>query len=196
LVHKDLLRRLALLCSLSAIAIGASGGAHAGQLQASAFQTYHPTQASSIVPGAFALFVVPVSGILPTQINEGLAEVGKKTASFDLLALSQLQSNLLTDIEPVVIGPGGKLYLTDGPTFYRLGKLDLRQQSERFRQRHRQLLEPDDQPVLPDHAVAEPVAAAQRWRAADGQYGDRRTAPDQPHGSDQRSLSRGSNTAS
>jgi hypothetical protein len=83
LVHKDLLRRLALWCSLSAIAIGASGGAHAGQLQASAFQTYHPTQASSIVPGAFALFVVPVSGILPTQINEGLAEVGKKTASFD-----------------------------------------------------------------------------------------------------------------
>ena len=25
-----------------------------------------------------------------------------------------LQSNLLTDIEPVVIGPGGQLYLTDG----------------------------------------------------------------------------------
>jgi hypothetical protein len=32
---------------VSAIAIGASGGARAGQLQASAFQTYDPTQASS-----------------------------------------------------------------------------------------------------------------------------------------------------
>jgi autotransporter-associated beta strand protein len=105
---------LALLCSVSAIAIGASGGAHAGQLQASAFQTYDPTQASSIVPGAFSLFVVPVSSILPTQMNEGFAEVGKKTAGFNLLAPSQLQGNLLTDIEPVVIGPGGKLYLTDG----------------------------------------------------------------------------------
>jgi autotransporter-associated beta strand protein len=114
LVRQGLLGRLALLCSVSAIAIGASGGAHAGQLQASAFQTYDPTQASSIVPGAFSLFVMPVSSILPTQMNEGFAEVGKKTAGFDLLAPSQLQGNLLTDIEPVVIGPGGKLYLTDG----------------------------------------------------------------------------------
>jgi fibronectin-binding autotransporter adhesin len=114
LVRQGLLGRLAPLCSVSAIAIGASGGAHAGQLQASAFQTYDPTQASSIVPGAFSLFVVPVSSILPTQMNEGFAEVGKKTAGFDLLAPSQLQGNLLTDIEPVVIGPGGKLYLTDG----------------------------------------------------------------------------------
>jgi hypothetical protein len=47
-------------------------------------------------------------------MNEGFTEVGKKTAGFDLLAPSQLQANLLTDIEPVVIGPGGKLYLTDG----------------------------------------------------------------------------------
>ncbi len=102
------------MCSVSVIAIGASGGAHAGQLQASAFQTYDPTQASSIVPGAFALFVVPVDSLRATQLNEGFTEVGKKTAGFDLLAPSQLQSNLLTDIEPVVIGPGGQLYLTDG----------------------------------------------------------------------------------
>jgi autotransporter-associated beta strand protein len=114
LVRENVLQRLALLCSASVIAIGASSGAHAGQLQASAFQTYDPTQASSIVPGTFALFMVPVSSILPTQMNEGLAEVGKKTAGFDLLAPSQLQGNLLTAIEPVVIGPGGKLYLTDG----------------------------------------------------------------------------------
>jgi autotransporter-associated beta strand protein len=113
-VRRGLPGRLALLCSVSVIAIGASGGAHAGQLPASAFQTYDPTQASSIVPGAFALFVVPVNSILPTQLNEGFTEVGKKTAGFNLLAPSQLQSNLLTDIEPVVIGPGGQLYLTDG----------------------------------------------------------------------------------
>ena len=97
-----------------AAALGAGDPAAAGQLPISAFQTYDPTQASSIVPGAFALFVVPVSSILPTQMNEGFAEVGKKVTGFDLLAPSQLQSNLLTDIEPVVIGPGGKLYLTDG----------------------------------------------------------------------------------
>ena len=80
----------------------------------SAFQTYDPTQASSIVPGPFSLYQVPVDSIHPTQLNEGLTEVGKKTAGFDLLAPAQLQSNLLTDIEPVVIGPGGQLYLTDG----------------------------------------------------------------------------------
>jgi autotransporter-associated beta strand protein len=47
-------------------------------------------------------------------MNEGFSEVGKKAAGFDLLTPAQLSSNLLTDIEPVVIGPGGKLYLTDG----------------------------------------------------------------------------------
>lgn len=56
-------------------------------------------------------------------MNEGLIEVGKKTAGFNLLSPSQLQSTLLTDIEPVVIGPGGKLYLTDGHhTFTALDK--------------------------------------------------------------------------
>jgi len=108
------IRRLSLMCSVSAVAIGAVGGAHAGQLSASAFQAYDPATASSIVPGVFSLYVVPVSSIRPTQMNEGFAEVGKKTAGFDLLAPSQLQANLLTDIEPVVIGPGGVLYLTDG----------------------------------------------------------------------------------
>ena len=113
-IRKSLRQRLALLCSVSAIAIGAAGSAHAGQLAASAFQTYDPSTASSIVPGTFALFAVPVDSLRPTQLNEGFTEVGKKTAGFNLLAPSQLQSNLLTDIEPVVIGPGGQLYLTDG----------------------------------------------------------------------------------
>jgi hypothetical protein len=47
-------------------------------------------------------------------VNEGFTEVGKKATGFDLLTPSELQANLLTDIEPVVIGPGGQLYLLDG----------------------------------------------------------------------------------
>ncbi|WP_159010517.1 autotransporter domain-containing protein [Bradyrhizobium sp. S69] len=113
-VPQQALRRLTLLCSASVIAMGVAGSAHAGQLAASAFQVYDPTTASTIVPGALALFQVPVDSLRPTQMNEGFTEVGKKAAGFDLLAPSQLQSNLLTDIEPVVIGPGGQLYLTDG----------------------------------------------------------------------------------
>jgi autotransporter-associated beta strand protein len=109
-----ILRRLTLLCTVSTIAIGAGTPGHAGQLPVTAFQTYDPNAAANIQPGHFSLFEVPVDSLHPTQLNEGLTEVGKKVTGFDLLAPSQLQSNLLTDIEPVVIGPGGQLYLTDG----------------------------------------------------------------------------------
>jgi fibronectin-binding autotransporter adhesin len=108
------LRRLTLLCSASAIAMSVIGSAHAGQASLSSFQTYDPTMASTIVPGTLALFQVPVDSLRPTQMNEGFTEVGKKATGFDLLTPSQLQANLLTDIEPVVIGPGGQLFLTDG----------------------------------------------------------------------------------
>jgi hypothetical protein len=84
------------------------------QLTAADFQPYSPSNASSVVPGQFALYSVPVDSILPTQMNEGFTEVGKKATGFDLLTPSELQANLLTDIEPVVIGPGGQLYLLDG----------------------------------------------------------------------------------
>ncbi len=59
---------------------------------------------------------MPVDQLHPTQLNEGFSEVDKKADGFNLLLPSQLQSNQLTsgDIEPVVIGPGGMLYLTDG----------------------------------------------------------------------------------
>ena len=98
-----------------AIFLAVLGGAsRAGQLPVSAFQAYNSANAASIVPGTFALYSVSVDSISPTQLNEGYSEVGKKTAGFDLLAPSQLQANLLTDIEPVIIGPGGQLYLTDG----------------------------------------------------------------------------------
>ncbi len=65
--------------------------------------------------GPGALYSVNVNSISPTQLNEGFTEVNKKTAGFDLITTqTALTANLLTDIEPVVIGPGGKLYLTDG----------------------------------------------------------------------------------
>ena len=99
---------------LAASALLAPHAALAGQLPLSAFQSYSAGSAGSIQPGPNALYAVPVNSIAPTQLNEGLSEVGKKTAGFDLLAPSQLTGNLLTDIEPVVIGPGGQLYLTDG----------------------------------------------------------------------------------
>jgi len=103
----------ALITPAILLAVG-GGQALAGQLAASAFQTYNSANAASIAPGRFALYSVAVDSLMPTQLNEGLTEVGKKTAAFDLLTPAELQANLLTDIEPVVVGPGGKLYLTDG----------------------------------------------------------------------------------
>jgi autotransporter-associated beta strand protein len=91
------------------------GEARAQQLPASAFQTYNAADAGSIVASPFALYAVSVDSLLPTQMNEGLTEVDYKAAGFDLISsASALQADLLGDIEPVVIGPGGKLYLTDG----------------------------------------------------------------------------------
>jgi fibronectin-binding autotransporter adhesin len=90
--------------------------ASAGQLPASVFQVYNPANASTIQPGPFSLFTVPVDQLSPTQMNEGFTEVDKKATGFDILQPSQQETtaSLLGDIEPVVIGPGGKLYLTDG----------------------------------------------------------------------------------
>jgi autotransporter-associated beta strand protein len=88
--------------------------AQAGELPPSAFQVYNPANASTIQPSPFALFTVPVDQIRPTQMNEGFFEIGRKTAGWDLLSPAQLQAALPTNIEPVVIGPGGVLYLTDG----------------------------------------------------------------------------------
>jgi autotransporter-associated beta strand protein len=114
--HRSILRRLALLCSVSALALGPVVGSRAGQLPSSAFQTYDPNTAGSIQAGPFALFTVPVNTIHPTQLNLGFVEVGKKTSAYDLLSPAGLANDLLTggSIEPVVIGPGGVLYLTNG----------------------------------------------------------------------------------
>ncbi|WP_163071517.1 hypothetical protein, partial [Acinetobacter baumannii] len=79
----------------------------AGQLPTTAFQTYDAGVASSIVAGPFALYLVPVNTVLPTPMNLGFAEVGKKIAAYDLLTPAGLASDLRSSIEPVVIGPGG-----------------------------------------------------------------------------------------
>ena len=92
----------------------------AGQLPASAFQAYSAANAASIVPGPFSLYTVSVGSLVPTQFNVGLAEVGKKADGFNILtSQAALSANLLTDIEPVVIGPGGVLYQTDGHHTFR-----------------------------------------------------------------------------
>ena len=89
--------------------------AAASQLSINAFQTYNATSAASIIAGPDALYEVSLNSILPTQMDEGLSEVNAKTAAFNLLTSpATLQADLLASIEPVVIGPGGKLYLTDG----------------------------------------------------------------------------------
>jgi hypothetical protein len=112
-------RRLdALLCASligPALLLAVGGGeAIAGPPSLSSFQAYNSANASTITPGPLALYTVSVDSLRQTQMDEGLAEVGKKTAGFDLLTPAELPANLLTDIEPVVIGPGGQLYLTDG----------------------------------------------------------------------------------
>ncbi len=102
--------------SLAAIALIASGAtAGAQSLPASAFLSYDPNMAPSIVPGLFSLYSVPVDSLSPTQINVGNAEVGKKQADWNLIPdQATLQSNLLQTIEPVVVGPGGQLYQING----------------------------------------------------------------------------------
>ena len=106
--------RYTALASSGLLLVAGGQAAIAGPLPATAFVPYDPTTASTITPGPQALYTVPVNSIAPTQANEGFTEVGKKTAGFDLLSPTQLRANLLTDIEPVVVGPGGQLYLTDG----------------------------------------------------------------------------------
>ena len=77
--------------------------------------TYNPSEASTISAGPLAIYGVAVDSIAPTQMNEGFTEVGAKAAGFDLItSVSALEADLVDEIEPVVIGPGGQLYLLDG----------------------------------------------------------------------------------
>jgi autotransporter-associated beta strand protein len=104
------------MCTVSAIALISATASEAGQLPATAFLTYNPATASGIQAGPFSLYQAAVNTIAPTQLNLGFTEVGKKVSAYDLLSPAGLANDLLTggSIEPVVIGPGGVLYLTNG----------------------------------------------------------------------------------
>jgi autotransporter-associated beta strand protein len=86
-----------------------------GPLTTADIQAYKPADASTLEAGPLALYTVAVDSILPTQMNEGFAEVDAKAAGYDLFTnISQVETDLLSDTEPVVIGPNGQLYLLDG----------------------------------------------------------------------------------
>jgi fibronectin-binding autotransporter adhesin len=108
-------RSITALAVFGAGLVAGSATGLAGQLPASAFQAYNPANAASILPGPFALYTVNVNTLHATQLNVGFTEVDHKAAGFNILtSASALSADLLTDIEPVVIGPGGVLYQTDG----------------------------------------------------------------------------------
>ena len=188
--------RLASVAGIAAaagLAVLTADRAEAGQLPASVFQTYSAANAGSIQAGPFALFTVPVDQLHPTQLNEGFSEVDKKADGFNLLLPSQLQSNLLTsgDIEPVVIGPGGVLYLTDGHhTFTALQNSAYGSSDPTvYVNVIANYLQSDDRPILGADASFRLFTAAERRRAGDGEYGDRIADPGVPDRADQRSLS-------
>ena len=86
-----------------------------GQLNTSVIQTYNPADASSVQAGPFAVYAVSLDTLDPTQENEGFTEVDTKAAAFnELSSLAAVESDILGDIEPVVIGPDGQMYLEDG----------------------------------------------------------------------------------
>jgi autotransporter passenger strand-loop-strand repeat protein/autotransporter-associated beta strand protein len=101
------------------LSLGSSGGAV--DLETSVplsdfnIQAYNPAEAGTISAGPLALYSVAVDSIAPTQMNEGFTEVDIKAAGFDLdTSLALVEADLVNEIEPVVIGPGGQLYLLDG----------------------------------------------------------------------------------
>jgi autotransporter-associated beta strand protein len=110
--HRHVMPRAAAMALIAMLPF--AGGARA-QLTTSAFTAYNPANASSIQPGLFSLYSINLDSLVPTQSNVGFAEVNAKTAAFNLIATpSALTADLLGTVEPVVIGPNGQLYQTDG----------------------------------------------------------------------------------
>jgi fibronectin-binding autotransporter adhesin len=109
--HKMTTLRLAAAALIWLLCAGK--GAHA-QVSIYEFTPYDPADASSVTPGIFSLYSVPVNSLAPTQFNVGFSEVAKKEADWNLVPASQLQTTLLQSVEPVVIGPGGQLYQING----------------------------------------------------------------------------------
>ena len=127
-------------------------------------QAYNASEASTIVAGPTAIYATPVDSLVPTQMNEGYTEVDAKAAAFDLFTTSAaLEADLAGDIEPVVIGPGGTLYLTDGQhTFTALSDFELGQfESDGLYQYRRELFEPNGIRIPDDDGGARPDPAAE-----------------------------------
>jgi autotransporter-associated beta strand protein len=102
------------MAAAMAAAMSMAGSAHA-QFSTSAFTPYNPADASTIQPGLFSLYSIPVESLIPTQLNVGDAEVDAKAAAFNqITSQSALTSDLVGTVEPVVVGPNGQLYQTDG----------------------------------------------------------------------------------
>src|SRR5580658_2891647 len=103
------------LAAAVAVLIALSVSGARAQLTQSDFTAYNPANAGSIVPSLTSLYSIPVDSLVPTQINVGFAEVDAKAAAFNLItSQAALNADLLGDVEPVVIGPNGLLYQTDG----------------------------------------------------------------------------------
>src|SRR5580700_8847847 len=109
-----MLDKVVMRCLTAAVGVLCAGQVARAQVPADEFTPYNPADASSITPGIFALYSVPVNSLSPTQFNVGFAEVAKKQADWNLVPASQLQTTLLESVEPVVIGPGGQLYQING----------------------------------------------------------------------------------
>ncbi len=119
-VMRKLPRYYLLLAQVSLGTLIWAADGRAGTFDTSDFQVYDAANAGAIQAGQFALYEVPVDSLIPTQLNVGISEVATKTAGFNLdTPGAGLTADLLTDIEPVVIGPGGVLYQTDGHHTFR-----------------------------------------------------------------------------
>jgi fibronectin-binding autotransporter adhesin len=109
-----MLDKVVMRCLTAAVGVLCAGQVARAQVPADEFTPYDPADASSIAPGIFSLYSVPVNSLSPTQFNVGFAEVAKKQADWNLVPAAQLQATLLESVEPVVIGPGGQLYQING----------------------------------------------------------------------------------
>ena len=85
-----------------------------GQLTACDFQSYrgNTVQGEAIGPGPFAFYTVSTSNVSASYLNVECGRVGNKASGVDPLStLSEVEANLLEEIELAIIGAGWNLYL-------------------------------------------------------------------------------------
>lgn len=76
-----------------------------------ASETYHPFRSDLVAGSAYS---IDARKLHPTQFSLGLREVVAKTAVIDAKDAAALEAYLKKKDVPIVIGPGGVPYLTDG----------------------------------------------------------------------------------